>query len=97
MQAPLKKESEAKRGEKFKKEVEVIAPKANPHNSNWHPGNAPSAGFGMGNKGNRQSQDIIYYRRLPTTMQYFPIGQAMNKNVRINVGNCNHQNTYLYC
>jgi threonine dehydrogenase-like Zn-dependent dehydrogenase len=24
-------------------------------------------------------------------MQYFPIGQAMNKNLRINGGNCNHR------
>jgi threonine dehydrogenase-like Zn-dependent dehydrogenase len=27
----------------------------------------------------------------PVTMQYFTIGKALNKNLKINAGNCNHR------
>jgi threonine dehydrogenase-like Zn-dependent dehydrogenase len=27
----------------------------------------------------------------PQNVQLFPIGQAMNKNLKINMGNCNHR------
>jgi threonine dehydrogenase-like Zn-dependent dehydrogenase len=85
------KESRGKEGEKFKKEVEEIAPKANPHNSNWHPGNAPSQALEWAIKAIAKAGTLSIIGVYPPTMQYFPIGQAMNKNLRINGGNCNHR------
>jgi threonine dehydrogenase-like Zn-dependent dehydrogenase len=85
------KESKGKEGEKFKKEVEEIAPKANPHNSNWHPGNAPSQALEWAIKAIAKAGTLSIIGVYPPTMQYFPIGQAMNKNLRINGGNCNHR------
>lgn len=85
------KESNSKEGEKFKKEVEEIAPKANPHNSNWRPGNAPSQALEWAVKAIAKAGTLSIIGVYPPTMQYFPIGQAMNKNLRINAGNCNHR------
>jgi threonine dehydrogenase-like Zn-dependent dehydrogenase len=86
-----KKEPNSKEDEKFKKEVEEIAPKANPHNSNWHPGNAPSQALEWAVKAIAKAGTLSIIGVYPPTMQYFPIGQAMNKNLRINGGNCNHR------
>jgi threonine dehydrogenase-like Zn-dependent dehydrogenase len=85
------KESSGKEGEKFKKEVEEIAPKANPHNSNWHPGNAPSQALEWAVKAIAKAGTLSIIGVYPSTMQYFPIGLAMNKNLKINGGNCNHR------
>lgn len=85
------KESRGKEGEKFKKEVEEIAPKINPNNSNWRPGNAPSQALEWAVKAIAKAGTLSIIGVYPATMNYFPIGQAMNKNLRINGGNCNHR------
>ena len=91
MQTLLKRNPAGKEGEKFKKEVEEIAPKANPHNSNWHPGNAPSQALEWAVKAIAKAGTLSIIGVYPPTMQYFPIGQAMSKNLRINGGDCNHR------
>lgn len=80
-----------KEAEKFKKEVEEIAPDANPHNSNWHPGNAPSQALEWAVKAIAKAGTLSIIGVYPPTMRHFPIGQAMNKNLKINAGNCNHR------
>jgi threonine dehydrogenase-like Zn-dependent dehydrogenase len=80
-----------KEEEKFKKEVREIAPKADPHNSNWQPGNAPSQALEWAVKAIAKAGTLSIIGVYPPTMQYFPIGLAMNKNLRINAGNCNHR------
>jgi threonine dehydrogenase-like Zn-dependent dehydrogenase len=85
------KESLGKKGEKFKNEVKEIAPKTKPHNSNWHPGNAPSQALEWAVEAIAKAGTLSIIGVYPPTMQYFPIGQAMNKNLRINAGGCNHR------
>jgi threonine dehydrogenase-like Zn-dependent dehydrogenase len=80
-----------KQAEKFKKEVAEIAPKTNPHNSNWHPGNAPSQALEWEVKAIAKAGTLSIIGVYPPTMEHFPIGQAMNKNLRINAGDCNHR------
>jgi threonine dehydrogenase-like Zn-dependent dehydrogenase len=80
-----------KEAEKFKKEVEEIAPKANPHKSNWQPGNAPSQALEWAVNAVAKAGTLSIIGVYPPTMQHFPIGQAMNKNLRINAGGCNHR------
>jgi threonine dehydrogenase-like Zn-dependent dehydrogenase len=81
----------AKQAEKFKKEVAEIAPRTNPYNSNWHPGNAPSQALEWEVKAIAKAGTLSIIGVYPPTMQHFPIGQAMNKNLRINAGDCNHR------
>ena len=80
-----------KQAEKFKKEVAEIAPRTNPHNSNWHPGNAPSQALEWEVKAIAKAGTLSIIGVYPPTMEHFPIGQAMNKNLRINAGDCNHR------
>jgi threonine dehydrogenase-like Zn-dependent dehydrogenase len=84
-------ETSGKEGEKFRKELEEIAPKANPHNSNWHPGNAPSQALEWAVKAIAKAGTLSIIGVYPPTMRYFPIGLATNKNLKINAGNCNHR------
>jgi threonine dehydrogenase-like Zn-dependent dehydrogenase len=84
-------QARGKEGEKFKKEVEEIAPKTNPHDANWHPGNAPSQVFEWATKAIAKAGTFSVIGVYPLTMQHFPIGMAMNKNLRINAGDCNHR------
>ena len=84
-------ETSGKEGEKFRKELEEIAPKANPHNSNWHLGNAPSQALEWAVKAIAKAGTLSIIGVYPPTMRYFPIGLATNKNLKINAGNCNHR------
>ena len=74
-----------------KRKLKRLHLKHNPHNSNWHPGNAPSQALEWAIKAIAKAGTLSIIGVYPTTMQYFPIGQAMNKNLRINGGNCNHR------
>jgi threonine dehydrogenase-like Zn-dependent dehydrogenase len=75
----------------FKKEVDEIAPKAKPKGKNWIPGDAPSQVL-------RSAVDLVgkcgvisiigVYAEKSNT---FPIGKAMNKNLKIVMGNCHHR------
>jgi len=87
----LLKTKPAAEGEKFKREVKEIAPNANPHNSNWRPGNAPSQAMEWAVKAIAKAGTLSIIGVYPPAMQYFPIGLAMNKNLRINSGGCNHR------
>ena len=84
-------QNRGKEGEKFKKQVEEVAPKTNPQNSNWIPGNAPSQALDWAIKAIAKSGTLSIIGVYPPTMQNFPIGMAMNKNLKINAGNCNHR------
>lgn len=75
---------------KYKQELKEIAPKTNPNNGNWHPGNAPSQALEWAVKAVAKAGTISIIGVYPETMRFFPIGQAMNKNLTIRAGNCNH-------
>jgi threonine dehydrogenase-like Zn-dependent dehydrogenase len=75
---------------KFDAEVAQIAPDADPDATQWKPGDGPSQAA-------RWAVEVVAkYGRIgiigvysPTVEQY-PIGQAMNKNLTIRAGNCDH-------
>src|SRR5690606_3321918 len=75
----------------FKNEVESIVEKQNLDGKNWITGNAPSQAVrwavDMLAKGGTLSIIGVY----PPNDEVFPIGKAMNKNLTINMGNCNHR------
>jgi threonine dehydrogenase-like Zn-dependent dehydrogenase len=79
------------RAEEFKKEVQQIAPKTNAQGDNWHPGNAPSQALSWAVQALAKAGTLSIIGVYPQTHQFFPIGMAMNKNLTINMGNCNHR------
>jgi threonine dehydrogenase-like Zn-dependent dehydrogenase len=87
---PLKGESEKKDG-MYKEQLAQVAPKKNPSGDNWHPGNAPSQALEWAVKSVAKAGTVSIIGVYPETMQFFPIGEAMGKNLKINMGNCNHR------
>ena len=75
----------------FEQEVETIAPKQKPDGDNWHPGDAPSLALTWAVTGLAKAGTLSIIGVYPTTAKVFPIGVAMNKNLSVNMGNCNHR------
>ena len=84
--APSKKEEG-----QFEKEVQQIAPEQNPDGDNWVPGSAPSQALEWAVEAVAKAGTLSIIGVYPPTMQNFPIGGAMNKNLTLKMGNCNHR------
>jgi len=75
----------------FAEEVQKIAPEQRPDGPNWIPGNAPSQVAEWAVKAIAKAGTFAIIGVYPQTDQFFPIGAAMNKNLTIKMGNCNHR------
>jgi threonine dehydrogenase-like Zn-dependent dehydrogenase len=75
----------------FQKEVEQIAPKQKPDGNNWKPGDAPSQALQWAVDALCKAGTVSIVGVYPLTAERFPIGIAMNKNLTIKMGNCNHR------
>lgn len=75
----------------FQQELQQIAPETNPQGGNWHPGDAPSQALTWAVKALAKAGTLSIIGVYPPTHRFFPIGMAMNKNLTINMGNCNHR------
>ena len=84
-------EKAQKQAQQFQQEVQQVAPKTNPQGENWHPGNAPSQALEWAVQGLAKAGTLSIIGVYPPTHKFFPIGMAMNKNLTINMGNCNHR------
>jgi threonine dehydrogenase-like Zn-dependent dehydrogenase len=75
---------------RFDAEIEQIAPDARPDGDLWRPGDAPSQAarwaVAMAAKYGRIGIIGVY----SPTAETYPIGEAMNKNLTIRLGNCDH-------
>ncbi len=78
----------------FAQEVGKIAPDAKPQGEQWKPGDAPSLVSTWAVKTLAKAGTLGIIGVYPPQDQFFPIGAAMNKNLSINMGNCNHR-TYI--
>ena len=87
---PAAREAKAKSGE-FKKEVSAIAPDAHPKKGNWEPGDGPSQVLEWAVKSLAKAGTLSIIGVYPMTAKTFPIGMAMNRNLSMNMGNCNHR------
>ncbi|HEX4230451.1 MAG TPA: zinc-dependent alcohol dehydrogenase [Bryobacteraceae bacterium] len=74
-----------------KRELNEVAPKTNPENGNWVPGGAPSQALEWAVKSLAKAGTLSIIGVYPQAAKTFPIGIAMNKNLTINMGNCNHR------
>ncbi|MGE5432056.1 MAG: zinc-dependent alcohol dehydrogenase [Syntrophomonadaceae bacterium] len=75
----------------FRKEVDQVAPRTNPHGNNWIPGNGPSQALLWQAEAIAKAGSMSIIGVYPQTFQSFPFGMAMNKNLTIKAGNCNHR------
>jgi threonine dehydrogenase-like Zn-dependent dehydrogenase len=75
----------------FEAERQQIAPQQHPSNGNWYPGDAPSQVLRWAVQASAKAGTIAIIGVYPETAKTFPIGMAMNKNLTLNMGNCNHR------
>ena len=81
----------AEQKEEFEKEVQAIAPHQHPDGENWKPGQAPSQAQQWAVQALAKAGTLSIIGVYPPSDTFFPIGSAMNKNLTIRMGNCNHR------
>jgi threonine dehydrogenase-like Zn-dependent dehydrogenase len=84
-------EEARQQAEKFEEEVEEIAPEASYDAEHWRPGDAPSQALAWAVEALAKAGTLAIIGVYPPTVRFFPIGKSMNKNLTINMGNCNHR------
>jgi len=77
--------------EKFKQQMKQVAPKNKPKNGNWLQGDAPSQALMWAVQSLAKGGTLGVIGVYPQTAMFFPIGTAMDKQLTINMGNCNHR------
>lgn len=87
---PAAAEAAAKSSE-YKRELSEIAPKTNIKGGNWIPGDAPSQVLEWAVMSLAKAGTLSIIGVYPLTSKVFPIGMAMNRNLTIRMGNCNHR------
>ncbi len=77
-----------KQREEFSKEVQTIAPQKS---DKWVAGDAPSLVLSWAVQGIAKAGTLSIIGVYPEAAKTFPVGLAMNKNLTIQSGNCNHR------
>jgi threonine dehydrogenase-like Zn-dependent dehydrogenase len=76
----------------FRTEQEKTAPDASPpHGRQWVPGDAPSQALRRAVQAVAKAGTLGIIGVYPPQHESFPIGTAMNRNLTIKLGNCNHR------
>jgi len=75
----------------FRREVEAIAPDADPKGDLWVPGDAPSQALQWAVQAVAKAGTLAIIGVYPQSDRFFPIGFAMNRNLTLRMGNCNHR------
>lgn len=87
---PAAKEAQ-QQSKSFKAELQAVAPEQNPDGENWRPGQAPSQAQRWALQALAKAGTLSIIGVYPPEDTTFPIGMAMNKNLTIRMGNCNHR------
>jgi len=83
--------SARKNRQQFEQELSEIAPEAHPDGHNWIPGEAPSQVLMWAVEALAKAGTLAIIGVYPEKAEHFPIGKAMNKNLTLQMGNCNHR------
>ncbi|WP_334023055.1 zinc-dependent alcohol dehydrogenase [Burkholderia gladioli] len=75
----------------FDAELETVAPERRPDGANWIPGNGPSQALQAAVQMVAKAGTIGIIGVYPPQHRVFPIGEAMNRNLTLKMGNCNHR------
>jgi len=82
--------ADPQKAEKFEAQAEKIAPDG-PDEPPLKPGDGPSQSLNWAVEALAKAGTLSIIGVYPPTVETFPIGQAMNKNLTIKMGNCNHR------
>jgi threonine dehydrogenase-like Zn-dependent dehydrogenase len=74
-----------------KEQLKKIAPKQHPQGDLWRPGKAPTQAIEWAVDAVAKAGTIAIIGVYPETVERFPLGKAMNKNLTLRMGNCNHR------
>jgi threonine dehydrogenase-like Zn-dependent dehydrogenase len=75
----------------FRHEVSDVAPTRRPEGENWQPGDAPSQALQWACEVLAKAGSLSIVGVYPESLRTFPIGQAMERNLSIRMGNCPHR------
>lgn len=75
----------------FARERSQNAPETAEADGSWRPGDGPSQVLRWAVEAVAKAGTLAIIGVYPPTMEAFPIGMAMNKNLTLNMGNCNHR------
>ncbi len=75
----------------FERQLKEVAPVTHEVGANWHPGDAPSQALEWAVEALAKAGTLSIIGVYPSTSRVFPIGVAMNRNLTIKMGNCNHR------
>ena len=84
-------DASAQQAEQFDAEVSGNVEQAGQQGSTWKPGDAPSQSLQWAVQTIAKAGTLSIIGVYPPTMQSFPIGQAMNKNLIVKMGNAEHR------
>lgn len=87
---PAAEQSEQQAGD-FEQQRARIAPDQNPDGDTWVPGDAPSQALQWSVEAVVKAGTIGIIGVYPPNATTYPIGEAMNKNLTVRMGNCNHR------
>ncbi len=76
---------------RFEQEMKAVDPKESKAEGKWWIGGAPSQALQWAVESVAKAGTVSIIGVYPQTLTSFPIGFAMNKNLRLNMGNCNHR------
>ena len=74
----------------YQEEVSKVAPER-AAGSAFRPGNAPSLAVEWAIAGLAKAGTLAIVGVYPSSMQFFPLGDAMGKNLTVKMGSCNHR------
>lgn len=81
----------AQQGEQFRRETETVAPTTHPQGDVWKPGGAPSLALEWSVKAAAKAGVVSVIGVYPPSQLSAPIGLAMQHNLTVRLGNCNHR------
>lgn len=81
----------AKKAKQHQALREAVAPDAAPKDGQWVPGDAPDQALEWAVDAVAKAGTVALIGVYPDQVSCFPIGKAMNKNLTVKMGNCNHR------
>ena len=77
--------------DRFADEQDKAAPRIAPAGGQWEPGDAPSLALRWATQAVAKAGTIGIIGVYPPQHEAFPVGEAMNANLTVKMGNCNHR------
>lgn len=84
-------EQAEQQAERFEQERRQAAPDAEPRDGQWVPGDAPSLAEQWAVQAVAKAGTVGVIGVYPPGFSSFPLGAAMNRNLTVQLGNCNHR------